>query len=227
LSGEKDITNVQAVERLEEVHDSLSPGRIEALSDGVIAIAITLLALELTIPHLGEGDVEHGVTSLADMSGELYIYAIGFMSLGVYWSLHHYVFHFIKRSDGVLMWLNLIFLSLSSLVPFFTALLIENDDVPEAVATYGVAMVFTMLTIMAIWLYATWDNRLVADRFSRELRMKFLMVLMVGIVIVLIAAFGALVVPLLGYLFFAGAIWFIYWTAHGHKKFKLGSPPAN
>ncbi len=83
--------------------DSLSPGRIEALSDGVIAIAITLLVLELSIPHLS-GHAPEGVpTSLWDMRTELYSYSLGFMSLGVYWILHHYIFHFIKRSNGVLV----------------------------------------------------------------------------------------------------------------------------
>jgi uncharacterized membrane protein len=227
LSGEgtgEDITNVQVVEKMEEMSNSLSPGRIEALSDGVIAIAITLLALELSIPHLSGGEGGEAATSLGDMSGELYMYAIGFMSLGVYWSLHHYVFHFIKRSDGILVWLNIIFLSMASLVPFFTALNNENPDTPEAVAIYGVAMAFTMLTIVAIWIYATWNNRLVSAIVDKELRMKFLNFMMIGIIIVMISGFGSFLEPAIGYLLFVGAAWFIYWTALGHKHFKIEKP---
>ena len=93
----------------------MSPGRVEALSDGVFAIVITLLVLELSVPNfLGHGDPGHP-TSLWEMRMELYNYAVGFLSLGIYWILHHYVFHFIKRSDGILAWLNILYLAFASL----------------------------------------------------------------------------------------------------------------
>ncbi|NIP34093.1 MAG: DUF1211 domain-containing protein, partial [Thermoplasmata archaeon] len=64
--------------------DALSPGRLEALADGVIAIAITLLVLELSIPVISGGGHEGSPSSLGDMGNEFYAYAIGFWALGVY-----------------------------------------------------------------------------------------------------------------------------------------------
>ena len=95
----------------------LSTARIEALCDGVFAIAMTILVLEIAIPGLEEP--AHGEVSEASLemiwdllATEFVPYAFGFLTLGVYWILHHYIFHFIRRSDGVLAWLNIVFLML-------------------------------------------------------------------------------------------------------------------
>lgn len=206
--------------------DSLSPGRLEALSDGVIAIAITLLVLELSIPMLGGGEGGGDApSSLADMGGEFYAYAMGFLALGVYWAFHHYIFHFIRRSDGVLMWLNIMFLSFASMVPFWTAFQVENGERPEAIAYYGVAMISTFLTLLAIWVYATWGNRLVADSVPRRVVRRMITVIAIGSIMVLAFSFGNMAFPGMGFLLFVPAAWFIYWSAWGHRHFEIVAPP--
>jgi uncharacterized membrane protein len=152
----------------------LSPGRIEALCDGVFAIAMTILVLELTVPSfLGPvGDASHAeeeITSFVGMADEFYVYALAFLTLGVYWVLHHYMFHFIKRSNGVLVWMNVLFLLFASLVPFSSAVLRENTSlIPGEAAVSNAPYAFfagtTMITIMILlgmWVYATWGRRLV------------------------------------------------------------------
>ncbi|UCC92294.1 MAG: DUF1211 domain-containing protein [Thermoplasmata archaeon] len=205
--------------------DSLSPGRIEALTDGVIAIAITLLVLELSIPIISGGGHEGAPSSIGDMWDEFYAYAIGFIALGIYWSFHHYMFHFIKRSDGVLMLLNIMFLSFASMVPFWTAFQVENPDAEQAIAYYGTAMIMTFLTLLAIWIYATWDNRLVSDTMDKEVKMKMVWILGIGSIMVLAFSFGNIYVPGLAWLLFIPMVWFVYWIVIGHQNFKINTPP--
>ena len=99
----------------------VAPSRIEALCDGVFAIAMTILVLELsldsviieTLAGVHGGDFWHTFTAV-------YSYIMGFIVLGIYWAFHHYMFHFIKRSNGVLVWLNILFLIFAALVPLST-----------------------------------------------------------------------------------------------------------
>jgi uncharacterized membrane protein len=195
----------------------MKPNRIEALSDGVIAIAITLLALELSIPHLsGSGDAP---SSLLDMGNELYTYAVGFMSLGVYWMLQHYILHFIKRMDGIMLWLNIIFLSFASLVPFWTAFINENPDENIAGIYFVIAMACTHISLLCIWIYGTWNKRLVSENFDMRLSKKFTVMILIGMVLYITPIIIDQFIDKVGYFLFLGAAWYIYHTAWGYKKY--------
>ena len=196
----------------------LSPGRIEALSDGVFAIAMTLLVIELSVPHfLGSGDPTHP-TSLWEMRGEFYNYAIGFLSLGIYWVLHHYIFYFIKRSDGVLTWLNITFLAFASLVPFWTEVLNINEGIFHVILSYGVYMIFTFFILLLILEYATRGQRLV-DRDIDKLTISVLKkVILIGSFIVTIGVVFSYFTPYAGYLFFVAGSFFVITTAYGRHK---------
>jgi uncharacterized membrane protein len=110
----------------------MSKGRLEAFSDGVIAILITIMVLELKVPH---------GTDWAALSGFLPVlssYVLSFVFLGIYWSNHHHLFQAVKRVDGRILWANLHLLFWLSLVPFTTAWMGENPKAPAPVAIYGV-----------------------------------------------------------------------------------------
>jgi len=110
----------------------MSKGRLEAFSDGVIAILITIMVLELKVPH---------GTDLAALSGFLPVlssYVLSFVFLGIYWSNHNHLFQAVKRVDGQILWANLHLLFWLSLVPFATAWMGENPQAPVPVAIYGV-----------------------------------------------------------------------------------------
>jgi uncharacterized membrane protein len=108
--------------------------RIEAFSDGVIAIIITIMVLELKVPH-GE--------TLADL-GKLWpvfiSYVLSFMNVGIYWNNHHHLLHTVKRVSGRILWANLHLLFWLSLIPFTTAWMGENHFAALPTALYGAVL---------------------------------------------------------------------------------------
>ncbi len=196
----------------------LSPSRIEALSDGVFAIAMTLLVIELSVPHfLGSGDPGHP-TSLWEMRGEFYNYAIGFLSLGVYWILHHYIFYLIKRSDGVLTWLNITFLACASLVPFWTEVLNLNEGIFHVILSYGMYMIFTFFVLLVILEYATRDYRLVDRNIDKRTISVLKKVILIGSFIVTIGVVFSYFTPYAGYLLLVAGSFFVIATAYARHK---------
>lgn len=101
--------------------------RLEAFTDAVIAIIMTILVLELPRPSSDQ------LTSLVELSPHLGVYLITFMILAVYWVNHHHLLHSIKKINGKILWVNLIFLFLLSLIPFFSNWLSHhvNSFIPE------------------------------------------------------------------------------------------------
>jgi uncharacterized membrane protein len=109
----------------------MTKGRIEAFSDGVIAILITIMVLELRVP-------EHpGVEALRPLVPVFLSYVLSFIFIGIYWNNHHHMFHLVKHVTGAMLWANLHLLFWLSLVPFATAWMGQNhfDSLPTAV--YG------------------------------------------------------------------------------------------
>ncbi|MBD0355512.1 MAG: DUF1211 domain-containing protein, partial [Rubrobacteraceae bacterium] len=99
-------------------------GRIEAFSDGVFAIAITLLVIEIGVPHLDEESEGTTLIEALLQQWPSYLgYAISFLQIGVIWANHHNRFRFIVRSDHILLFLNILFLMCVAFIPFTTALL--------------------------------------------------------------------------------------------------------
>ena len=106
--------------------------RIEAFSDGVLAILITIIVLELKVP---EEATFHG---LADVATSLLTYLLSFVYIGIYWNNHHHFFHLIQRVGGGVLWANLHLLFWLSLIPFTTAWMDETDFATAPVVVYGI-----------------------------------------------------------------------------------------
>jgi uncharacterized membrane protein len=122
----------------------MGTGRLEAFSDGVIAIIITIMVLELRPPH--------GAT-LADLRPLLPVflsYVLSFVYLGIYWSNHHHLLHAARRVDGVVLWSNLLLLFVLSLVPFTTAWMGENHGAPLPTALYGVVLILAAICYLVL-----------------------------------------------------------------------------
>jgi uncharacterized membrane protein len=113
----------------------MSKGRLEAFSDGVLAIIITIMVLELRVPHEAE------LAALLPLVPVLLSYVLSFVFLGIYWSNHHHLLQAINRVDGRVLWANLHLLFWLSLIPFVTAWMGENAFAAWPVALYGVVMV--------------------------------------------------------------------------------------
>jgi TMEM175 potassium channel family protein len=109
----------------------MSKTRLEAFSDGVIAILITIMILELKIP---EGTDLHALRPLVPI---FLTYVLSFVLLGIYWNNHHHMLHATERVNGAVLWANLHLLFWLSLTPFVTGWMGENNFVPLPTAVYG------------------------------------------------------------------------------------------
>lgn len=127
----------------------MTTNRLEAFSDGVLAIVITIMVLELKVP---EG---HNFEELKPLLPKLLSYVLSFFYLGIYWNNHHHLFHAIQRVNGKVLWANLFLLFALSLIPFTTGWMGENDFENNPVALYGInlllcAIAFNVLESISI-----------------------------------------------------------------------------
>jgi uncharacterized membrane protein len=151
---------------------ALSPNRVEALTDGVFAIVMTILVLELGVPIITGDSVHTALTGrLLAMWPEFLSYFVTFLIIGFMWSVHYFQFSSIKRSDSGLVWLNIIFLMFMSLLPFSTSLLGQHMDEQVSVFIYGSNFIACMLMRYFQWTYATKNYRLV-DRDISPVQVK-------------------------------------------------------
>jgi uncharacterized membrane protein len=137
----------------------LNTNRLVAFSDGVFAVAITLLVLNLQVPQIATGS--ELVSKVGALWPKLLSYALSFVIVGIYWVAHHNTFHYIKRSDRNLLWLNILLLMCIVFLPFPTALLGQYPEQRVAVIIYAGTLVITGLVLQSLWWYATSEYRLV------------------------------------------------------------------
>ena len=108
--------------------------RLEAFSDGVLAIIITIMVLEMKVPHGEE------LTTLEPLVPVFLSYVLSFVYVGIYWNNHHHMLHAVHRVNGAVLWANLHLLFWLSLIPFVTGWMGENHFAPRPVALYGVVL---------------------------------------------------------------------------------------
>src|SRR5262245_44461874 len=117
----------------------MSKNRLEAFSDGVIAIIITIMVLELKVPH---GD---RIEALAPLIQVFLSYVLSFIYLGIYWNNHHHMLHTVHQVTGPILWANLHLLFSLSLIPFSTGWMAENHFGALASALYGVVLLMAAI----------------------------------------------------------------------------------
>ena len=148
----------------------LGRNRIEALTDGVFAVAMTLLVLDIKLPELQQPLATAELPlKLLSLWPKFLSYTISFVILGVYWVGHHVQLSFIRRADRPLLWINILFLLWVALVPFSTALLSEYATTRITIAIYGANLIAIGLTLALHWWYATTENRHVDPDIDRGL----------------------------------------------------------
>lgn len=154
-----------------EVERGRDVDRVSAFSDGVFAIAITILALTIRLPSTNQepiGDV------LRDLAQPVLIYFISFWVIAIYWRAHHRMWHFIDRVDGTFIGLNLVLLSFVALIPFPTDLIGIYSGTPEATIVYALAVSATGLASATLWAYAARENGILRDELGRRARRQIL-----------------------------------------------------
>jgi TMEM175 potassium channel family protein len=145
--------------------------RLEAFSDGVFAIAATLLVLELRVPT----DSPDLARALLDLWPAYAAYLISFLTIGIIWVNHHTLLEHCRRADRRFLYLNLLLLVAVGIVPFPTALvgqyILSDTGATAALVVYGLGAVLIAVAFSGVFFYATADHRLIGDRdAARRLR---------------------------------------------------------
>ena len=122
----------------------MKTSRLEAFSDGVIAIIITIMVLEL---HTPEGE---DLAALRPVLPELLVYALSFVYLAIYWNNHHHMLHAAHSVNGAILWANLHLLFWLSLIPFTTGWLGESHGAPWPTALYGIVLLLSSIAYIAL-----------------------------------------------------------------------------
>jgi uncharacterized membrane protein len=180
----------------------VSKTRLEAFSDGVIAILITIMVLELKTPR------GTGWSALQSMETDLYTYALSFVFVGIYWNNHHHMLHAAQHVNGKVLWANMHLLFWLSLVPFVTTWMGETDLARVPTAVYGIVLVGCAVsyTILQTALIGAQPSGSVLERaVGNDLKGKL------SIAFYLTAIGMAFFVPVLsaGLYLLVAAIWFV------------------
>jgi uncharacterized membrane protein len=117
----------------------LQKERLTAFTDGVVAIIITIMVLDLKVPH------DATFAALAELAPIFLCYVLSFVYVAIYWNNHHHFFQLVEQVDGLTLWANLHLLFWLSLVPFTTGWMGENDFAPVPTAIYGVSLLMPAL----------------------------------------------------------------------------------
>ncbi len=122
----------------------MDKGRVEAFSDGVVAIIITIMVLELKVPHGWE------LKDLAPLAPVFAAYVLSFIYVGIYWNNHHHMMHLVHKVDGGVLWANLHLLFWLSLVPAATAWMGQNLLKPVPTALYGLDLLMNGIAFVVL-----------------------------------------------------------------------------
>ncbi|MFL6660244.1 MAG: TMEM175 family protein [Massilia sp.] len=180
----------------------MGKGRLEAFSDGVIAIIITIMVLELKVPH-GEG-IDVLLPLLPILGG----YVLSFVYVGIYWNNHHHLMHAVNHVSGGVLWANLHLLFWLSLIPFVSGWMGENHFAATPVAAYGVVLFMCAVAYALLVRCLTRDsggNKVLAEAIGNDRKgMLSLLLYPVGVAL-------AFVQPWLGFLFYAivAMVWLV------------------
>jgi uncharacterized membrane protein len=196
--------------------------RILALTDGVFAIAATLLVIELIVPTLSAGATSTDLWNA--LSGELPMflaYLLSFFILGVWWNAHHRHYSLMRDTDWTLRWLNLLMLLWIALLPFFTKILAEYGDLQVALALYSLDQAATGLFLTLSWIYASRNHRLI-DKDVPEKTIRLTLIRSSTAPILFFVSIGvSFINPILTYISWFGLVPIIMILyRYGHKNEK-------
>ena len=142
--------------------------RVEALADGLFSIAMTLLVIEVHVPHVTDPSTAALWSALMEMGPSLAAFAVSFIILGTLWVGHHNQFIHIRRADRPLIWINIFFLLTIAFLPFSTGFLAAYSGQPMAGLLYGGNLMLAGAGLWTHWSYATSNRRLVNPELGDE-----------------------------------------------------------
>lgn len=150
-----------------ELGDNINKARIEALTDGIFAIVMTILVLDIAVPHLSHSEAANLLPRhILGLWPVFFSYVTSFIILGFFWIGHDDQFHYIKRVDRTLLWIAIFYLMFIALIPFSTTLLGEYGDQQISIIVYGINLIISLSLNYLHWWYATKDHRLVDNNLN-------------------------------------------------------------
>jgi uncharacterized membrane protein len=180
----------------------MGKGRVEAFSDGVLAIIITIMVLDMKVPH------GHDINALKPVFPVFISYILSFINIGIYWNNHHHMMHAVKHVNGKVLWANIHLLFWLSLIPFTSGWMGENNFTTWPIALYGVVlfmagMAYYFLVHTLIHLHGR--NSALAMAFGKDQKGKLsVLIYFIGIMLAFVNAWISLALYAL-----VAAIWFI------------------
>jgi uncharacterized membrane protein len=152
------------VEKTSGVTARLTLDRLMAFSDGVIAIAITILVLGIDIPEHHSFSEKGLLSFLAEIEHDVLIYAVSFVAVTTFWLQHHALFLYLRYCNRALIWVNALFLFWITLIPFLAKLKFTYEQEPQIVRLFCVGVFFCGLTLLAMWRYVLSHPELLGPR---------------------------------------------------------------
>ncbi|WP_166825704.1 TMEM175 family protein [Thalassoroseus pseudoceratinae] len=161
--------------------------RVNAMSDGVVAIALTLLVLSIEVPQ--SHDFTNGglIAYLVKVEYQLTVYLVSFVLIGCYWVLQNVMFHYFRHGTRVLTWLNLLFLFLLTLLPLTTQLIGTYRDEPLVMVVYGAVSIACSLSLALIWWYSNHIGMVVWPKIDPTVERTFMRRILYGACLSLVA----------------------------------------
>lgn len=161
--------------------------RIAALSDGIFAIAMTILVLNISIPDK-EMVIQIGLLkALLNQSQEFYTYFLSFFLLSIFWIIQHKQMNVVQKADFKYLWFNILLLAFICLIPFSASILSDFNTNPIAASIFNGNMLIIGLLFMLNWNYATKNHRLVPEDYTKERIVKGKMNTLIFIAVSIIA----------------------------------------
>jgi len=189
-------------ETKDSFNTEMTTSRLEAFSDGVFAIAITLLIIEIKVPSHETLKQESLMEYIIHHWPKYFAYVFAFINIGIYWVNHHYLFKFFKRTDHVFNLLNVFFLMTIAFVPYPAGILGEYIVEPEhrksAISFFIFSMWLPAFAWLLIWLYASHEKRLTDERLSETFTKKLARLFFLSNVLYIISFLISLVNPVAG-----------------------------
>ncbi len=135
--------------------------RLEALTDGIFAIAMTILVLNLTIPHIAKQAAHTDLLGMLTVqTNDLFCYGLSFLLLAKFWMLHHKQFHYFKRTNSTHLWINILILMFITLIPFTSSLIALYPDLQYTNIFFHSNLFIVGALFYFDWTYATYKHRL-------------------------------------------------------------------
>ena len=175
----------------------MSKNRLEAFSDGMFAIILTVLVLELKVPHLENNTWPVFLGAMSEIVPKLLSFVFSFFIIAIFWVNHHHIVHQIEKVDSKLLWLNIALLFFACLFPFLTAFIGDYPMNSFVVALYPINMACSSMALGAFWKHAFVDTNLARNTLTLAQKQKRMQQdLMATVVNLLAAALAFVWVPI-------------------------------